>query len=257
MTEAVDDAAPGTGSYVYGIVRNDASRVPEGLTGLDGTPVRVLEDRGVAAAVADVMLERPPGRRKDLLAHTRVLEALAEEGPVVPVRFGSILTDDAAVLQEILAPQAGRFVEVLASLEGRRQFNLRASYHEAGVLQEVIAENPDIAVLRERTRDQDPVVAQPDLVRMGELVARAVDAKRGIDTKILLDQVLPLVAAEVVTPGNDLQSVFRASVLVDDTRRDEFEDVLEAVAEAVHERIELALTGPLPAYDFVGDVAWA
>jgi hypothetical protein len=173
------------------------------------------------------------------------------------VQFGSFLAGDDVVLADLVGPRAQDLAEILTSLEGRRQFNLRATYHEAGVLQEIIAENPDIARLRERTKGQDPVVAQPDLVRMGELVARSVDAKRGTDTKIVLDQVLPLVAADVITPGNDLQSVFRASFLVDDTRRDEFEDVLEAVAEAVHERIELALTGPLPAYDFVGEVSWA
>ena len=244
------------GTYLYGIVTRGA-RVPEGLTGLDGTPVRVLEDRGVAAAVADVMLERPPGRRKDLLAHTRVLEALAEEGPVVPVRFGSILTDDAAVLHEILAPQAGRFVEVLASLEGKRQLNLRASYNESAVLQEIVTENPQIAALRSRTRDQDPAVAQPDLVRLGELVARAVEQKRVADTDLVLDQVRPLVEAEALTPGGDLQDLFRVSLLVRDEQRSELEHVLEAVAEAVHERIHLELTGPLPPYDFVGGDAWA
>ena len=45
---------------------------------------------------------------------------------------------------------ADRFVEVLSSLEGRRQFNVRASYNEGAVLQEVVAGNPQIAALRVR-----------------------------------------------------------------------------------------------------------
>jgi hypothetical protein len=244
------------GTYVYGIVLTDSARVPEGLTGLDGTPVRVLGERDVGAAVADVALERPPGRRKDLLAHTKVLEALAEGGPVVPVRFGSILADDHAVLSELLAPQVDRFLDVLHSLEGKRQLNLRATYNEAAVLQEVVTENPQIAALRARTRDQDPVVAQPDLVHLGELVARAVDAKRAGDTALVLDQVRGLVEDEVLTPGGDLQELFRVSFLVRDDRRGELEETLEDVAAAVHERIHLELTGPLPPYDFVGGDAW-
>jgi hypothetical protein len=244
------------GTYVYGIVLTDGARVPEGLTGLDGTPVRVLGDRDVGAAVADVTLERPPGRRRDLLAHTKVLEALADEGPVVPVRFGSILADDDAVLSELLAPQVDRFLDVLRSLEGKRQLNLRAIYNESAVLQEIVTENPQIAALRARTRDQDPAVAQPDLVRLGELVARAVEQKRAADTDLVLEQVRPLVEAEALTPGSDLQDLFRVSLLVRDEQRAELEQVLEAVAAAVHERIHLELSVPLPPYDFVGGDAW-
>ena len=32
--------------------------------------------------------------------------------------------------------------------------------------------------------------------------------------------------------------------------------MLEGLAEAVHERIQLSLTGPLPPYDFVGEGQW-
>ncbi len=32
--------------------------------------------------------------------------------------------------------------------------------------------------------------------------------------------------------------------------------MLEGLAEAVHERIRLSLTGPLPPYDFVGEGQW-
>ena len=38
-------------------------------------------------------LDRPPGRRAELMAHSAVLEALATAGPVVPVQFGSVLAD--------------------------------------------------------------------------------------------------------------------------------------------------------------------
>ena len=43
------------------------------------------------------------------------------------------------------------------------------------------------------------------------------------------------------------------AVLVDDDRRDEFEQQLEDLAEAVHERIRLRLVGPVAPFDFVGD----
>ena len=42
---------------------------------------------GLAAAVGVVTLDRPPGRKRDLVAHSTVLDALAGTGPVVPDRL--------------------------------------------------------------------------------------------------------------------------------------------------------------------------
>jgi hypothetical protein len=241
---------------VYGIVRTDSSRVPEGLVGLDGTEVRLVGHQRVAAAVGDIALDRPPGRRADLVAYTKVLDTLAEAGPVVPVRFGSVVPDDDVVVADLLAPRVDRFDELLSSLEGRAQFNLRATYHEAGILQEVVAENREIAELRELTRDRDPDSVHPQLVRLGELVAHAVEGKRDHDAVFVLEQVRALVDAEVVRTGKGVEQVFDASFLVADDRRAEFEELLESLAEGMHERIGLQLTGPLPPYDFVGGDAW-
>ena len=38
--------------------------------------------------------------------------------------------------------------------------------------------------------------------------------------------------------------------------REEFEDVLEGLAEALHERVRLRLVGPLAPYDFVEEPGW-
>ena len=128
----------------------------------------------------------------------------------------------------------------MSSLEGRAQFNLRATYHEAGILQEVLAENRDIAELRELTRDRDPDSVHPQLVRLGELVAHAIEGKRDQDAAFVLEQVRPLVDAEVVRTGKGVDQVFDASFLVADVGRAGFEDLLESLAEGMHERVGLA-----------------
>ena len=214
MTEAVeiDESQGERGTYVYGIVRADERRVPEGLAGLDGARGAAGRPRaGGGCAVGDIALERPPGRRADLVAYTKVLEALAEAGPVVPVRFGSVVPDDDVVTSELLAPRLDRFDELLSSLEGRAQFNVRATYHEAGILQEVIGENPVIAELREVTRDRDPDAVHPQLVRLGELVARAIDGKREADGDASSSRGAALVDRQVVRPGKGVDQMFDAS----------------------------------------------
>lgn len=240
-----------TGILVYGVLPADTAP-PDGLAGLDDEPVRLVTGGRVAAAVADFRLERPPGRRKELQAYQAVLDALAASGPVAPLRFGSVLEDEAAVVQDLLLAQEAELARLLDDLRGRRQFNLRASYVEEVVLAELVAEHPEIRALRERTRDLPEEASYRDRVRLGELVSRGLDARAQDDAAMLLDAVLPLVAGHVVRGHPDGREVLDVALLVDDDRAGELEEHLEGLAEAVHERIRLRLVGPVAAYDFVG-----
>lgn len=237
--------------YVYGIVPASSPGLPDDVTGVDGAPVELVTHDDLAVAVGVVAVERPPGRRAELVAHGDVLNALAASGPVVPVQFGSVLPDPQAVVEELLVPNEDRFRGLLAELTGRKQFNVRVTYEDSAGLAEVVAENPEVAELRERTRDLPEEASYSDRVRLGELVARAMEDKREFDAQVVLDAVLPHCAAHRVRPVTGVDRVLDVALLVDDDRREGFEDTLEAVAEGVHERLRLRLLGPLAPYDFV------
>lgn len=237
--------------YVYGIVPASSSGLPEGVTGVDGAPVELVPHGDLAAAVAVITVERPPGRRADLVAHSEVLDALAAVGPVVPVQFGSVMPNRQAVVEEVLVPEEDRFRHLLSELSGRAQYNLKATYHEPVVLAEIVAEQPEVAELRERTRDMPEEVSYADRVRLGELVAKAMETKRELDGQVVLDAVLPHCAAYRLRSGSGVDHLLDAAFLVDDDQRAAFEDTLESLAEGMHERARLRLLGPLAAYDFV------
>lgn len=256
MTTATDEQTSlETATYVYGIVDNTPDRVPAGLTGLDGHPVELVDAGGVAAAVGTIAVERPPGRRADLMAHSEVLEALAATGPVAPVQFGSVVPDHEVVRDEVIGTP-GEWRPLLDALRHRAQLNLRASYHEDAVLAEVVAEHPEIGDLRARTRGADEDASYADRVRLGELVAKAVEHKRGHDSELVMNLVLPHVVSYSVRERGGLDHVLDVALLVDDDRRAELEDALEQVAEGMHERLRFQLVGPVPPYDFVGGDWW-
>ena len=258
MPEAAEQA-PDTGYYVYGVVPASgatARDLPEDLRGLDDAPVELLQYGDVAAAVAEIRLERPPGRRADLVAHGEVVGRLADAGPVVPVQFGSALESREAVLHDLLEEGHDRFVDVLHRLEGRRQLNLRASYVEDEVLAEVVRDRPDIADLRRRTQGLPQGTMHPALIKLGELVSQAIEDRRGDDADELLDIVEPHVERIVLRDPGTME-VLDVALLVAEERLEELEDALETYAEAVHERMRLRLVGPVAPYDFVEDDAWA
>lgn len=243
----------GTGWFVYGIVPAEV-RLPAEVIGLDDRPVSIVVHGQVAALVGPVPLDRPPQLRNDLLRYAEVLDSLVTSTPVVPVRFGAVMADQQQVAEEILAPREECLAELLAELAGRVQYRLRARYVEDVVLTEVVNSDPRVRELRERTRDLPEDASYGDRVRLGELVARAVEERRQGDADDLLQAVLPYATEHRVSPASRPTDVAEVSLLVEADRRDELETSLEALAEAVHERIRLSLVGPTAAYDFVEDV---
>lgn len=257
IAETVEEMEAGeellTGWCVYGVVAARAGAVPAGLTGIDDAPLDLVVHGDIAAVVGEMRLDRPPGRRADLMAYSKVLDALAEAGAVVPVRFGSVLPDADSIVEAVLAPDEELFADLLGQLVGRRQFTVRAAYHDQVALAEIVRTDPRVAALRERTRDLPEEAAYADRVRLGELVAAALEAKREDDAGILADAIVPFTAAQIVKLGSGEDDLASITVLVDDDRREEFEQQLEDLAEAVHERIRLQLVGPTAPYDFVGE----
>jgi hypothetical protein len=240
----------GLACYLYGVVPADLV-VPTDLKGVDDQVVSLIPYGDVAAVTSLLDSERTLAGRADLLAHSRVLDAVAALGPVIPVRFGSVLENRDAVKADLLQPSHERFHAMLADLAGHSQFTVRARYDERQVLSEVVAENPEIAQLRAATREQPDDASYGDRVRLGELVARALEAKSAQDGQDLLQALERHAAAVNIRESAGLDRLLDVALLVQDSRRAEFEQAVEELAEAYAGRAQLKLVGPTAPYDFV------
>jgi hypothetical protein len=205
----------------------------------------------LAAVVSRIDIDRTVGRRADLISHSRVLDAVAAAGAVIPLRFGSVLESQSEVSKQVLEPGSERFEEMLDDLAGRSQFTVHARYEESQVLAEIVAENAEIADLRSQTRDQSEDATYHARVRLGELVMQALEAKRAIDGPVLLDALLAFAAACNVRASAGMDHLIDVAFLVDDKQRDAFEAAAEQAAGELAGRARVKLLGPTAAYDFV------
>ncbi|MFC6887424.1 MULTISPECIES: GvpL/GvpF family gas vesicle protein [Actinomadura] len=246
--------AAGGAQYVYGVTRADAS-LPENLTGLEDGPVGLIAHERCAALTSDLPQGRALGERADLVAHQRVLDALVESGVVVlPFRFGAALSSRDAVRDELLASNSDRLGQVLDQLDGRVELRLKGTYVQEVVLREVMNDEPQIAELNQRLRDIPPEAADAayyDRVRLGELIAQALEQRREDDGQVLLEALAP--AAEAIVRRSPMreEDVLDASFLVERDRVTEFEQSVDKLGKIHGERIRIRLIGPLAPYDFV------
>ncbi|MGW3099565.1 GvpL/GvpF family gas vesicle protein [Streptomyces sp. NPDC001102] len=237
-------------TYVYGITHASHAALPKDLDGVGDPPrpVRVLREGELAAIVSDAPEELRP-KRRDLLAHQRVLDAVGEDGVILPIRFASVSPSDEVVLT-VLAERADHLLERLRALEGKAEYNLKANHDEEAVLQLVVADNDDIRSLAEANR-QAGGGSQEDKVRLGEMIAAALKAREAADADMLQRELSP--AAEAVSAAPSSTGwLANLSFLIDRGSAGRFLDAVDQLGHR-HPHLELRVTGPLPPYSFVDD----
>lgn len=243
---------PSTACYVYGVVPADVQTESD-ARGVGDPPARVdvVTHGEVAALLSEINPDRPLGTPDHLRAHEELLDAAAAEAPVLPFRFGAVMTDRDAVTEELLATHHDDFVAALAELEGRAEYVVKGRYLENAVLREVLEENPELDRLRRQIRGQPEEATRNERITLGEAVNNAVTAKRDADTRRMVDVLGPLsVAVRIREPTHEEDAV-HVAVLAETGSEAEIEAALRDLAREWSGRISLRLLGPMAAYDFV------
>jgi Gas vesicle synthesis protein GvpL/GvpF len=244
-----DEAQP---VYVYGVIpAADAASWPQ-TGGLDGPSsiVRTVVEGGLAALVSDLPPDRTPGRPEDLETYRRVLSQAIERGTTIPMRFGIVMDSEEVVRQLLLTRHAAKLCDLMEALDGHVQMMVKAFYAEDALLRDVVADQPELA------RESAALVQRPEAethaarVRLGEMVARAVDVRREEVESALLEQLSPLVADIQVEPASSERVALSAQVLVHRDRRAALDEKVRELSEALAGVLALRYVGPLPPYSF-------
>src|SRR3954454_12470642 len=102
--------------YVYGVLRADEGlRLPS--EGVAGRPVTCVSHGDLAALVSDLR-ERVRPSRRNVMAHSEVLQALVAQNDVLPMQFGVVMPDADAVRDELLVAHGDDLRAELDALTG-------------------------------------------------------------------------------------------------------------------------------------------
>ena len=244
--------------WLYGVTGDDPEAPAAGLAGVGGVPPRTISAAGLTAIVGDVAdreygeaalrrnLEDLDWLARTARAHHAVLEAVAERGPVVPMRLATLFASDAGVTGT-LRERADDFRGSLSLIAARSEWGVKA--YAAKPADPVAdpglpATGPGAAYLQRRRAQ---LTASKDARAEALASARTVYAELG--RFAVASRLYPPQAPDLA--GQPAPMVLNAAYLVANERAGEFS---AAVADltARHRFVQLALTGPWPAYSFVG-----
>jgi hypothetical protein len=232
--------------HVYGVV--PAAAKPA----LEERGARLVVHRDVAALVSDV--DGGGARAASVLrAYWRVLESAAEVTTVLPVRFGTAMADDGAVVDEFLAPGHDDLAARLEDLAGKVQLTVKGFYDQDALMAGVVARSPAVARLRDQVRALPEAAAYYKRIELGQLVAAEVERGRERDAHDIFERLRPLALAAKLEAPSTADAAVHAAFLVEKDRIDEFSGAVATLAREVEDRMSLRYLGPLPPYSFTGD----
>lgn len=247
------------GRWIYGVV--PAGSKLRHLRGGAQTPEAWIVESGKLGAIVGALPRNDArGTRDQALAHSRVLEAVAADAPVIPFRFGAIVPGgDEEVGHDLLDAYHDQLTPLLERLKGVVQMTLKVDYREDVLLGEILESEPEIAQLRDVTRRAPEPAARAERIRLGELINAAVELRRQRDAAEILQELGQMAASAAPDQLEREYMVLNEAFLIERERRDEFEDAVDAVAENRDHRMQFRLLGPMPAYNFIDlqQAAWA
>lgn len=236
-------------AYVYGIVSAEHPQQLGELVGVDAKQGGLHAVRG--GEVAAVVSDAPPdlrAKRRNLLAHERVLEALCAQGATLPMRFGMLADDNEALARELSARQ-NAYLDKLTELAGRVEMNVKATHQEEALLRSVLLQDPDLRRMNDELRSAGGGSGN-ERARFGELVAAAVSEQERRDAAVIVEKLAT--RAWLHSGGPAVDGCFvNSSFLVDTTGVEDFESAVDELAEAAGEAVRFRVRGPLPPYSFV------
>ena len=219
------------------------------MTGLRDAPLRRIADSAGALGLWATAWDGAAGPlgRDDLLRHHAIVEAIAASGPCLPVRFGSVVADEAAAVG-LLDGRATSFAAALVRVAGRCELAVTLLWQGPGIAAGAVpvasgpgtppgrrfleARRAALAVTAGRQDEADALAA--------ELVSLL--GSLGIDRADVRHETCP--TAEVA---------LSLAVLVPGPRAAEVKDAVNARSGS---RVDVrgVVSGPWPAYSFTAEI---
>jgi hypothetical protein len=243
--------------YLYGVVPARLAGMVEGVSGVEGEQVGQVSKAQLAALVSPVRVPKVRPTRANLNSHETVVAAAHALGPVLPMRFGTVLPDPGTVTEEFLTPNFDRFSDLLAALEGKDEYRVRGRYLPDTALTDVVRRSRRVDRLRAAVQSAGARARPGDRIELGRLVASGLEALREEDGAAILERLAPHSVRWHPLPDSSDETSVYAALLVERKAKAGLDAELDQLARHQRERMHLELIGPLPAWDFIDTGSWA
>ncbi len=240
------------GEYLYCILRaNQPFKLSTRGIGEQGALVHAIVYRDLAAVISASPIVEYDSSRRNMMAHTAVLEEAMTDHTILPVRFGIVAPSTTAIREQMLERRYDELDRLLRRMEGRVELGLKAFWYEEVVYREIVEASPAIRQLRDRLVGKSAEETYYERIKLGELVEAAMKRKREEDAQHILKTLQPLALETCENTVITERMVLNAAFLVERAREPEFDRAVQQLDSEIGKRLMFKYVGSAPPYNFV------
>ncbi|AGI68580.1 GvpL/GvpF-family gas vesicle protein 1 [Octadecabacter antarcticus 307] len=241
--------------YLYAIIKCREQRefIARGI-GERGDAVHTIAYKGLAAVVSDSPVMEYDQSRRNMMAHTAVLEELMEEFTLLPVRFNTVAPEAGAIEERLLVPRHEEFTQLLGQIDKRVELGIKAFWHDGMIFEEVLRENDSIRKMRDALEGKSVDGSYYERIQLGEKIEQAMIKKRVEDEEIILSRIRQHVHKSRSNKTIGDRMVLNGAFLVDANKESDFDKAVQLLDQDLGNRLMFKYVGPVPPYNFVNIV---
>lgn len=241
-------------TYLYAIADADAVS-PEDETGVQGAPVRTLQEGDLAAVVSPAPDGQLRPRRSNLKGHHDLLKDLTEETTVLPMAFG-VVAEGPQQVRTFLQEHRGTLQAQLDRVRDHVEIGLRVQWNVDDIFEYFVERHEELRELRDAVFAGEGEPSRQQKIQVGEefeaLLQSERDRHRDRIEKHLRDACR---AIEADDPKDEHEVVNLACLVPRSGGEEAFEEALMAAAQEFSDDFTFTYTDPMAPYSFA-DVAF-
>jgi len=241
------------GRTIYGFIEGDESR-RFGPLGIDGREVYTLSFEGISALVSTLPHKGFDDLPKETLlrnltVYQSVIEQVMNEHPVIPLKFGSLLEGDEAVIY-ILRRGKEAIVQNLKEMEGRIELDVAAFWPDLKAVLAEIGQTDEIKALKEDAAGKSEEDVLKMQIRAGKQVKTLLDQKREACQSEIMAPLLEIAEKHCIHSLMDDSMIMNTAFLVQRENASRLEEIVKDLDSRYEDRITFRIIGPMPPYSF-------
>lgn len=240
--------------YLYGITRNDKNidHFPE----LKKMGLTFIQYDGISAIVEEKKYVNVMHTGKETLArllvnHQQKLEQVMELGfsALIPFKLGTWSTSEEEV-RKILEKGYALCPDILKKVDHHVEVDVAVTWKNLNAILQQMANDPEIAELRQEIVSRGTPVSTADQVQIGKLIKEKLDKKTGHFRELMIKRLEPYSKELKQHELMDDQMVANIAFLLDRDHISLFEETVSKMDEEMQGEFNFKVVGPLPCYSF-------
>jgi len=243
---------PEDGQYIYAIMATDEEK-NFGSIGIGDRKDEVYTVcyRDIGAVISSSPVVKYSVTRANTMAHQRVMEEVMKCYPMLPVRFGTIGEGIELIREKVLKARYDELKELLTYMEDKMELGLKVLWtSKENTFLEIVDENKDIRMFRDHLMSKK-VRPQRDQVRLGDMVKKALEAKKMQEEKAILDLLKGLWVEHKKNNVFGDQMVSNSAFLIRKDGEKAFDEMVDNLTAGHDGKMKFKYVGPVPPCNFV------